>query len=134
MEHDIAVLAGADAEFGRAAGRGLGALIATELAVGGALVIAPHQVLATVGAPDPSAVTVAVARVLGVRLLGQAAAAAWRPRRDTLIVLAGVDSLHAASMVALLVVDRGVRRPALASALTATAMGGAALLLARSRS
>ncbi len=109
-------------------------LVGAELSTGGALMIAPRRVLSMLGTPEPSTMTLVATRVLGARLAVQAMAAACRPRRITLEVMAGVEALHSASMVGLAVLDGRVRRPALASALAAAIQGGAAALLARSRS
>lgn len=59
-------------------------------------------------------------RLLGARDLGQAALAATAPPPALLRFGAGVDVLHAASMVALAAVSPHYRRPALTSAAIAT--------------
>jgi len=59
-------------------------------------------------------------RLLGARDLGQAALAATAPPPALLRLGAGVDALHAASMVALAAVSPHYRRPALTSAAIAT--------------
>jgi hypothetical protein len=59
-------------------------------------------------------------RVLGARDLGQALLAATAPPPALLRLGAGVDALHAASMVALAAVSPDHRRPALTSATLAT--------------
>jgi hypothetical protein len=65
-------------------------------------------------------------RVLGARDLGQAALAATAPPPALLRLGAGVDALHAASMVALAAVAPDYRRPALTSATLATVWATAA--------
>lgn len=62
-----------------------------------------------------------VVRVLATRQLLQAAVTAAMPTTDVRHLGAGVDALHAASMVALAVVDSRRRRMALADAAVATA-------------
>ncbi len=67
-----------------------------------------------------------VARVLGVRQLGQALASGLRPSYPVLALGVEVDLLHAASMLALGIADRRRRRAALTDALIASsfALGG----------
>ncbi len=60
-----------------------------------------------------------VARVLGARHLGQALATGRSPSRPVLALGAEVDLLHAASMIALGVMDRARRRAAFVDALLA---------------
>jgi hypothetical protein len=66
-------------------------------------------------------------RVLGARDLGQAVLAGTDPPPALLRLGAGVDALHAASMVALAAVSRDHRRPALISAALAAVWTAASL-------
>ena len=87
---------------------------------GGALLLRPAAVAGWVdGGADGR--SVAVVRVLGVRHLAQGLAGLVTARRAAARLGAGVDGLHAASMVGLAVLDRRHRRGAAASALTALA-------------
>ena len=94
---------------------------------GTALLILPGAVLARLtGAPvDPR--TVVVARVLGARELAQAELPRRHPTPGVLWAGAGVDLLHAASMVGLAAADPGRRRLAQHNAVSATllALGSA---------
>ena len=94
---------------------GAGCLAAPD-AVGRALGLAPGDRRARV-----------LLRLLGARDLGQAVLAAGAPPPALLRLGAGVDALHAASMVALAAVSRDYRRPALTSAAIATAWTVASL-------
>jgi hypothetical protein len=69
-----------------------------------------------------------VARVLGIRHLGQAAIMAWAPGPEMIAVGGAIDLSHAASMLALAAVNRPLRRAELADALAAAtlAVAGAA--------
>ena len=66
-------------------------------------------------------------RVLGARDLGQAVLAATAPPPALLRLGAGVDALHAASMVALAAVSPDYRRPAVTSSAMATAWTAASV-------
>jgi hypothetical protein len=70
-------------------------------------------------------------RVLGARQLAQAGLAVSFPAEPLLGLGAGVDAMHALSMVALAAADRRWRRPALVSGLTAAAFAVAGALTAR---
>jgi hypothetical protein len=83
---------------------------------GAALLLRPAAVAGRVAGDVRTAVVV---RVLGARHLVQGLAgllATWRPAA---LLGAGIDGLHAASMVGLAVVDRGHRRAATVSAVVA---------------
>jgi hypothetical protein len=69
-----------------------------------------------------------VARVLGVRQLGQALASAAVPSAAVVETGAGIDAVHALSMVALGVASRRHRRAALASAGVAASFATAGVL------
>lgn len=74
-----------------------------------------------------------VVRVLGARQVVQAVLTGARPSEVVLALGAGVDALHAASMVTLGLFDRRRRRVALVDALIASgfASAGFAIILAR---
>ena len=101
-------------------------------ACGAALLAAPDRVLRAVGGraagQDGARAT---ARLLGARHLAQALVLAGRPEPGTARLGAWVDTLHAASMAALGVVDGRRRRVALAAG--AVAGGQAALETAEGR-
>lgn len=85
---------------------------------GAALVLRPAAVAGRVGNAGRDR-TVAVVRVLGARHLAQGAAGLVAARRTATRLGAGIDGLHATSMVGLAVVDRGHRRAATVSAVVA---------------
>lgn len=98
---------------------------------GTALVTAPHLLLRGVGgrgAADDRAV--AVARVLGVRHLVQAALTSAVPGRRVLLAGCAGDLAHAASMLALARWDPGRRRVALVDAVLALGWGTASWVAA----
>lgn len=68
-----------------------------------------------------------VVRVLGVREVGQALVCAPRPTSDVRRLSAGVDLLHAATMLALATRSKTWRRPALASMAVAASFSVVAL-------
>jgi hypothetical protein len=97
------------------AGWGLGALLAP-VAVGRALGLDPADRRAYL-----------LLRLLGARDLGQVLLAATTPPPALVRLGAGVDALHAASMVALAGLSRHYRRPALTAAAIATSWAVASL-------
>lgn len=82
------------------------------------------------GGPLDSA-TLRVVRVLGARQVTQAGLALAFPAEPLLGLGAGVDALHALSMVPLALATPRWRRPALVSGLMATAFAAAGVLAAR---
>ena len=84
---------------------------------GVALVIAPGTVIYLATGHVPSRRTRRVAQVLGARHLVQAGISAFAPAPGVLAAGAGVDSLHAASMLVLAMFGRGTRRAALTDVL-----------------
>jgi hypothetical protein len=102
---------------------------AAHLALGAAFVAAPDRALGVVHTRADRALSVTV-RVLGVRHLLEATVAG-RARSRWAIVAAGVDAVHATSMLALAALGAPHRRPALVSAGLAGAM--TALELAEAR-
>ena len=105
-------------------------LTGLRFAYGTALLVLPSQSLArATGAPvDRRAAW--VARVLGARELAQAELTRHRPTREVLLAGAGVDTLHAASMVGLAAADRERRRLALHNATSAVLFALGSLLTA----
>jgi hypothetical protein len=71
-----------------------------------------------------------VARLLGARHLAQATLTALVPLPGVLVAGAGVDALHAASMVMLAAVDSTVRRTALTDAVIEAAFAATGLAVA----
>jgi hypothetical protein len=82
------------------------------------------------GGPLDSA-TLRVVRVLGARQVTQAGLALAFPAEPLLGLGAGVDALHALSMVPLALATPRWRRPALVSGLMAAAFAAAGVLVAR---
>jgi hypothetical protein len=80
--------------------------------------------------PDTPASGTAVAGILGTRHLAQALLTAERPTSATLMLGAGADAAHAASMVVLAVVSDRWRRYALGDALVAASLGAVGLACA----
>jgi hypothetical protein len=68
-----------------------------------------------------------VARLLGARHLAQATLTALVPRPGVFVAGAGVDALHAASMVMLVAADRTARRAALTDAVVEAAFAASGL-------
>jgi len=89
------------------------------------LLLAPRPVMRRVHHVRADRAGVVVARVLGVRQVGQGLVSAVWPESDVLVVGVGVDAVHSASMVGLAAVDRGRARGALTDAVLA---GGWAVL------
>ena len=77
------------------------------------------------------AATLRVVRVLGARQVTQAGLALAFPAEPLLGLGAGVDALHALSMVPLALATPRWRRPALVSGLMAAAFAAAGVLVAR---
>lgn len=85
--------------------------------------VAPQRLAGLAGGGRPDRLAVGLTRVLGVRHLAQAGASLLFPVRRTWLAGAGLDGLHAVSMVGLALVDRRRRRPALADAAIAAGWG-----------
>ena len=83
---------------------------------GGALLLRSASVAARIDGPQAGGRAVVVARVLGARHLLQGLVGLAVASRASAAVGAVVDGVHAASMVALAVLDREHRRGAAASA------------------
>jgi hypothetical protein len=103
---------------------GRAALVARAVWGAGCLV-APAAVGRTIGLASDDRPALLLLRLLGARDLGQAVLAGTAPPPALLRLGAGVDALHAASMVALAAVSREHRRPALTSAALATVWAAA---------
>lgn len=89
---------------------------------GVALLSVPGPMIGVCTGRPPGPRARAVARVLGVRQLAQAAVTVWFPGPEVVAVGVAVDLLHAASMFALAAVDQTPRRAEFADALAATAL------------
>jgi hypothetical protein len=98
------------------------ALVAVRCLDGVWLLLAPRGLLAELAGARVDRVDGLVARVLGARQLVQAGWASRHPTRGTILAGAGVDALHAASMVALAARSRAHRRLASWSAVSAAAL------------
>lgn len=109
---------------------------AVRAAYGALLLFATSPVLRLVTGHSATPRATAVARVLGLRHLGQAAATGFQPTAVPLALGAEVDVAHSASMLAVVALSRTHRRAGAVDATVATAfaMGGAlvARRLARS--
>lgn len=97
---------------------------------GGALLVHPLAVARRVD-PAPDRRAVATVRVLGARHLLQGIAGLVTAPRPTARLGAGIDGIHAASMVGLALVDRRRRRGALLSTVVALAFAFAGSWAAR---
>ena len=115
----------------RAAWPVLGVLQLTRGALGVAYLTLPGRMTEVLGAGE-SGTAVWVARILGARHSAQALATAGHPPGAVLALGAEVDATHAATMLAVGVMSRRWRRPAVRDALIAAALAGAGLAAARS--
>ena len=104
------------------------ALIGTRTLVGGALLARPHRLLAALSGENPDEHVVVFARVLGARHLTEAAIL-WRWTTPIVVRTgAGVDAVHAASVIALVKTRHHPRLASLNVASASTfALFGAAL-------
>jgi hypothetical protein len=100
-------------------------LAATRASYGGALLIAPGAVIYLATGRRPGRTARRVARLLGARHLIQAGVSAFAPMPAVLAAGAGVDAVHAASMVILAAADRGARRAALTDAVAESVFAAA---------
>lgn len=89
---------------------------------GAALLCAPGPMIGFCTGQPPSPRARRVARVLGIRHLGQAAVMAWARGPEMIAVGGAIDLTHAASMLALAIVNRPLRRAELADALAAATL------------
>lgn len=95
---------------------------------GAALLFAPRQVLTDVHGVAVDRTSLAVARALGARQLGQAVLSGSSPSPEVLALGVWVDSAHAATAVGLALTDRSRARAGLADTGIATAWALAGLL------
>jgi hypothetical protein len=103
-------------------------LQAARAGYGAALLLVPGRVIRACTGQAPGPWVRAAARVLGARHLAQAAATAGSgPGAESPGTGAAVDIAHAASMAALALAARRVRRAALTDALIETAFAAAGL-------
>ncbi|SPM27226.1 hypothetical protein [Mycobacterium terramassiliense] len=96
-----------------------------------ALLVLPSPLLRLVTGQPATAREQALTRVLGARLLAQAAVTDVRPDAVSVALGAEVDFVHAVSMLAWAAVDRGSRRLTLLSAATAGLFAAAGAAQAR---
>jgi hypothetical protein len=92
------------------------------------LVAAPSIARGMLGGP-PDAVTVRAMRILGARQLIQAVVLGRSASRSAHLIGAGVDAIHAASMIVVAVASARRRRAAIAELLTASAFAVCEFLL-----
>jgi hypothetical protein len=114
-----------------AAAAGGRALAAIRASYGVALLITPGTVIYLATGRFPGRPARRVAQVLGARHLVQAGVSALAPLPGVLAAGAGVDGLHAASMVMLATVSRDMRRAALTDALAEALLAAAGFSAAR---
>lgn len=107
-----------------------GWLTAVRAAYGTVLLCAPARAAALAGGAPPDRRVRTVARVLGIRHLAQASVTAWCPCPAVLLLGAGTDVTHAASMLAIAARPRR-RRAALTDAGAAAVFALAGLFVAR---
>lgn len=105
--------------------RATSGLCAVRMAYGGAALASPAPVLRIYDGPAASRLDRGVLRILGARHMVQAALTMRMPRAGTLAAGAGVDAVHALSM---LVLARHSRERRTAALRDATAAGVLALL------
>jgi hypothetical protein len=109
----------------------MAALVGLRVVAGAALLIAPGAVLGDLPHQRIDGAARAFARILGARHLVEAAVL-WRDHTHRWVLLgAGVDATHAATMLALAVARPDERRLALTNAVTASALAGAGLRASR---
>jgi hypothetical protein len=116
----------------RVRGQAIWILFSAHLAQGAALLTRPRVVLNAVARTQDTP-PAWVARVLGIRMLAQAAAEGIRPSRGMLRTAVAVDLAHAASMVGAARFWPRYRRTALASAVSAGVSAVAGSLLGSTR-
>jgi hypothetical protein len=109
----------------------MAALIGLRAVAGAALLIAPGAILGDLPHRRIDGAARSFARILGVRHLVEAAVL-WRDHTHRWVLLgAGVDATHAATMLALTVLRPDARRLALTNAVTASALAGAGVMASR---
>jgi hypothetical protein len=113
-----------------AAAAGGRALQMARAGYGGALLRQPGEAIRMATGRLPGRRACRVARLLGARHLAQATLTTLVPRPGVFVAGAGVDALHAASMVMLAAVDRTARRAALTDAVVEAAFAATGLAVA----
>jgi hypothetical protein len=111
------------------AARGRAVFLGARAGYGVALVMAPGAVIYLATGRLPGRRTRRVAQVLGARHLVQAGISAFAPGSGVLVTGAGIDGLHAASMLMLALFDRGARRAALTDVLAEVLLAAAGFAL-----
>jgi hypothetical protein len=106
-------------------------IVWARIAYGVVLLVLPNPVLRAVTRKSTTARERALARVLGARLLAQAAVTDIRPDAVSVALGAETDFVHALSMLAWAVVDRGSRGLTLLSAAVAGLFAAAGAAQAR---
>ena len=109
----------------------MAALIGLRVVAGAALLIAPGTVLGDLPHQEVKGAARAFARILGARHLVEAAVLMRDHTHRWVLLGAGVDAVHAATMVALAVARPDERRLALTNAVTAGALAGAGVMASR---
>ena len=99
--------------------------------LGVACLTVPSRTAALMGA-GKTGTAIRVARILGARHIAQGLATGVHPPGTVLALGAEADATHAATMLALGMISRRWRRPAMRDALIAAALAGAGLAAARS--
>ncbi len=107
-------------------------LIAVRAAYGAVLLVGSERLLSRLSRAPVDAGARAVARILGARELLQAELTRRHPTRAVLRAGAGIDAVHAVTMVALAAADPGRRTLATQNAVTAGALALAGVAAATS--
>jgi hypothetical protein len=108
------------------------ALQLTRAGYGAALLLAPVLTIRLATGSPPGRRARRVARLLGARHLAQATLTTFAPLPGAFAAGAGVDALHAASMLILAAGDRAARRAALTDTAAEAAFAAAGLAAAAS--
>ena len=112
-----------------AAARGRAVFLVTRASYGVALVMAPGTVMYLATGRFPGRRARRVAQILGARHLIQAGIGAFAPGPGVFVMGAGIDSVHAVSMLGLALFDRGTRRAALTDGLAEALLAAAGFSL-----
>ena len=106
-------------------------LVAIRVVAGTALLLAPGRVLRDLPHEEIEPAATVFARILGARHLIEAALLLRGGSGRRLRIGAGVDAVHGATMICLGAVRPDERRLALTNAMTAAALAGAGMWVAR---
>jgi hypothetical protein len=109
----------------------MAALIAARVVAGTALLVAPGRVLGDLPHQEIKGAARTFARILGARHLVEAGVLLRGHGRRRVLLGAGVDGVHAATMFGLAAMRPDVRRLALTNAFAASALAGAGVMVAR---